>query len=438
MTDVASVPGQTKTGQVYLYFAPLTFLIFLSAPVAYLVDFSTTFMLKNQLHATANSVTVFRLITGIPAYVAFIFGMTRDWWNPFGLRDRGYLMIFAPLTAAVFIWMAFTPLSYTGLLIGMFLAMTTSGFLAAAFWGLMALVGQEKLMSGRLSALWNIVTSIPYIAGALAGGWVADHLKPSETFMAVAVMTLAVGAFGIWRPAAVYEGAYDKPNAQTKKDILGDLKRLVKHKAIYAPILMIFMFQFAPGSNTPLQYYLTNQLHAPDAFYGYYYAIFVAAFIPVFFLYAWLCKRVTLEKLLWWGLIITVPQMVPLAFIHSGVAALWLALPIGMLGGVAAAAIYDLAMRACPPGLQGTMMMFIAAGNLLSYRGGDWLGVQMYDASPTHGFVYCVIATTVVYALIVPVILLVPKHVMNTTDGEANPVLAAQAMAEIAEPSIVS
>lgn len=437
MTDAAA-PADAKTGQIYLYFAPLTFLLYLSAPWAYLVDFSTSFILKNQLHETANAVTMFRLITGIPAYLAFLFGMARDWWNPLGRRDRGYLMIFAPVTAAIFVWLAFTPLSYTGLLIGLFLTMVTAQFTAAAYWGLLALIGQEKLMSGRLSALWNIVTSIPYIAGALAGGWVADHLTPKQTFLAVAIMTLAIGGFGIWRSRAVFEGAYENPYAQTKKDIWGDLRRLVKHKAIYAPILMIFMFQFAPGSNTPLQYFLTNQLHAPDAYYGYYYAIFVAAFIPIFFLYGWLCKRVTLEKLLWWGLIITIPQMVPLAFIHSGVAALWLALPIGMMGGVAAAAIYDLAIRACPPGLQGTMMMFIGAGNLLSYRGGDWLGVQIYDASPTMGFVWCVIATTVVYALIVPVILLVPKHVMNTVDGEASPVLDAQVLAEIADPTPIA
>ena len=37
---------KTKTGEIYLYFAPLTFLIYLSAPVAYLVDFSTSFMLN--------------------------------------------------------------------------------------------------------------------------------------------------------------------------------------------------------------------------------------------------------------------------------------------------------------------------------------------------------------------------------------------------------
>jgi hypothetical protein len=79
------------------------------------------------------------------------------------------------------------------------------------------------------------------------------------------------------------------------------------------------------------------------------------------------------------------------------------------------------------------MMMFIAAGNLLSYRGGDLLGSKIYAASATHGFTYCVIATTVVYALIVPVILLVPKEVMNTSDGEASPELEAKILAEIGQ-----
>ena len=44
--------------------------------------------------------------------------------------------------------MAFSHLSYTGLLAGMLLVMVTFRFVAAAYWGLIALVGQEKLMSG--------------------------------------------------------------------------------------------------------------------------------------------------------------------------------------------------------------------------------------------------------------------------------------------------
>ena len=43
-------------------------------------------------------------------------------------------------------------------------------------------------------------------------------------------------------------------------------------------------------------------------------------------------------------------------------------------------------------------MMLVDGVLLLSSRGGDLLGSEIYNSSPTHGFLYCVIATTTVYA----------------------------------------
>ena len=40
--------------------------------------------------------------------------------------------------------------------------------------------------------------------------------------------------------------AYDKPEAQTT-NLVSDLKRLFKHKAIYPAIMINFMWNFAPG-----------------------------------------------------------------------------------------------------------------------------------------------------------------------------------------------
>jgi hypothetical protein len=198
------------------------------------------------------------------------------------------------------------------------------------------------------------------------------------------------------------------------------VKRLLKHRAIYPAVLICFLWNFAPGAATPLQFYLTNKLHASDAVYSYYNGIFAVSFIPTFMLYGILCKKVPLNKLLWWGTIIAVPQMIPLAFIHSGNLALLLAVPIGLMGGVATAAYFDLAIRSCPPGLQGTLMMLVEGVFALSARGGDLLGSSIYNSSPSNGFLYCVIATTMVYALILPLILLVPKDLIATADGESN------------------
>jgi Na+/melibiose symporter-like transporter len=390
-------------------------------------------MLKNQLHATATQVSVFRLVTGIPVYFAFVFGLMRDLWNPLGLRDRGFFLIFAPITGMACIGMALAHLSYHGLLIGMLLAMLTSRFVSAAYQGLIALIGQEKLMSGRLSTLWNVVSSVPVIMGAFASGYISEHVPPKATFLLVAVLTLFISLMGLWKPYSVFRHAYDKPQARGL-DFFGDVQRLLKHRAIYPAVLICFLWNFAPGAATPLQFYLTNKLHASDAIYSYYNGIFAVSFIPTFVLYGVLCKKVPLSKLLWWGTIIAVPQMVPLAFIHSGNLALLLAVPIGLMGGIATAAYFDLAIRSCPQGLQGTLMMLVEGVFALSARGGDLLGSGIYNSSPTHGFLYCVIATTIVYALILPLILLVPKELIATADGESNRTIGVEAPNETVTP----
>jgi MFS family permease len=430
---VAPDPAAANSSkQTLLYFGWLTFFVYLATPSGYLIDIQTSYILKNQLSATATQISTFRLITGIPIYFAFVFGLARDQWNPLELRDRGFFLIFAPMTAAAFLWMAFAGFSYAGLVAGMLLAMLSSRFIAAAFQGLLALVGQEKLMSGRLSALWNIVSAIPVVAGAFASGYISDHLGPRETFVFAAAVALSIAALGLWKPVSVFSHTYEKPQASAT-DFIGNVRRLVKHRAIYPAILICFLWNFAPGSATPLQFYLTNELHASDAVYSYYNGIFTAAFIPTFLLYGLLCKKVSLKKMLWWGTVIAVPQMIPLAFIHSGDLALILAAPIGLLGGIATAAYFDLAMRSCPLGLQGTLMMLVDGVLALSARGGDLLGSAIYNSSPAHGFLYCVIATTAVYALILPLILLVPKELIATADGERNQEVEAETLIEVRE-----
>ena len=159
------MPG-SKRKRIFAYFTPLTLLVYLVMPHGYLLDFTTAYMLKDQLHASVAEVSTFRLLTAIPVYVAFLFGFARDIWNPLGLRDRGFFLIFGPLVAVVFIWMAFAQLTYTALFIGMFLVMALFRFVSAAHEGLMALVAQEKLMSGRLSVVYLTMSSLPYVVGA--------------------------------------------------------------------------------------------------------------------------------------------------------------------------------------------------------------------------------------------------------------------------------
>jgi len=427
MTASSGSADLAKTRRsVFVYFGLLTFLIYIASPHAYLLDIASSYMLKNQLHATASQISLFRVLTAGPIYVSFIFGFSRDLWNPLGLRDRGFFILFAAAALLAYVTLSVLRLSYVSLFAGIIVAMIAFRFIAAAYQGLMALTAQEQFMTGRLSALWQIISMLATFVAGVGGGYVAGHLTYSQIFLLLAAITAPIGLIGLWKPQAVFANAYDKPQARGL-DFIGDVKRLARHRAIYPPILIIFLFQFTPGLNTPMQFYLSNTLHAPDAVYGEFNGLVSASFIPGFLLYGLLCKRFQLKTLLWVGSIITVPQLVPLAFIRSGNEALMLAVPMGLMGGLAVCAYADLTIRSCPNGLQGSLMMLVEGLGLLSLRASDAFGSAVYDANPRNGFLYCVIATTLVYALILPVLLLIPKEVISSTEEGAIQPLAATA-----------
>jgi MFS family permease len=182
-------------------------------------------------------------------------------------------------------------------------------------------------------------------------------------------------------------------------------------------MLIWLLWNFAPGSATPLQYHLQNTLHATDAQWGQWNAIFAASFIPTFVVFGFLCRKYPLKTLLLWGTVAAVPQMVPLLFTHSVTEALIAAVPIGLMGGVATGAYLDLIIRSSPPGLQGTIFMMAGSLYFAVSRFGDVLGTHLYDHY--GGFSVCVIAITIVYSLILPTLLLVPKQLVATADGQA-------------------
>jgi len=408
--------------RIFLYLSALIFLLSFGAPNGGLIDIPVSFFLKNKLHLTAQEVATFRAIAGVPLYLSWLFGFLRDVWNPFGMRDRGFMVLFGAASAGLYLIFAFTPLTEATLLAALVLVTASFLFVASAQSGLAATLGQQHVMSGQISAVWNIVGSLPAVAALLLGGSFSDLLEGKSAdeaartlFLAGAAIMAAVAVYGAWKPRSVF--GHVRAEHGTGVRPLEDIKRLTRHRAIYPALLIWLLWNFAPGSATPLQYYLQNTLHANDAAWGQWNAIFAAAFIPTFLLYGYLCRRFPLRRLLWWGTVAAVPQMVPLLFIQSVAAALIAAVPIGLMGGVASAAYIDLIIRSCPRALQGTMLMLSSALYFIAARFGDVLGTILYDRY--GGFGVCVVAITVVYALILPVLLLAPKRLIASRDGEA-------------------
>jgi drug/metabolite transporter (DMT)-like permease len=287
----------------------LIVLLSFGSPSGGLIEIPISFFLKNKLHLEAHEVATFRLIAACPIYLSFLFGFIRDIWNPFGMRDRGYMLLFGVLTAAIYVVFAFIPFSYTSMLAAVILVTASYLFVASAQHGLTSVIGQQNVMSGQISAVWNVAASIPVIGALLLGGILSNWLEQRSDDEAVRILFLIGGAFmaavaiyAIWRPRYVFDNI--RPKRPEGANVLGDLRRLLRHWPIYPALLIWLLWNFAPGSATPLQYHLQNNLHATDAQWGQWNAIFAASFIPTFLLFGYLSRKLPLRTLLVWGTVV--------------------------------------------------------------------------------------------------------------------------------------
>jgi MFS family permease len=394
-----------------------------AAPYQGLIGLPITFFLKNRLHLDANQNARFNLIVAIPLFVGFVFGFVRDRWSPWGKGDRGHLVVFGLATAVVFGVTAFIAPAYMTLLVAVFLLTVLTQFVGGAAAGLASAVGRHHAMSGQMSTVMNGAILAPQVLAFLLGGILSGLLEGAGAttaariiFLIGAALMVAMTLFGAFGPRRLFEDANAGAEPAAGRLTAGaDVMRLLRTWAIWPVVIIQLLWQFGPGAGLALQYHMANDLKATDAQVGAFFSIFYLGFLPVYALYAWLARHLRLGTLLWIGAVLAVPQMASLLFVRTAEGALWAAVPMGLLGGIGQAAFTDLAMRSCPKGLEGTMMMLFLSLFWISQRFGDLWGADLYEHH--GGFSTALWATMAVYAAILPVLFLVPRHIKAGRDA---------------------
>ncbi len=407
--------------QAFAFGGLLLVLMNFSGPAGGMIDIPVTFFLKNRMHLRSNELAVFKLWIGLPLIVGFVFGFIRDRWSPFGGGDRAHLLVFGAATAMIYGAMALASPTYSVFLGGLFVATMAFRMVASAAYGITNTLAQKHGVSGQMSSVISIGSALPDLISFIGGGMLSQALEGQGAadaarilYFCAAGLMLAIALLGVFGPKWVFDEARDRRPAAHP---VQDLKRIARHWPIYPAMLIQLLWQFAPATGTVLQYHIVDHLHASDAQWGAWQGIFFGSFIPVYALYGWLSQKVALRRLLWIGFGLAVFQMTPLLLVHDAIGALVAAAPMGILGSIAQAALVDLVIRSAPRGCQGMMMMLFLAFYYFSVRAGDLLGTWIYDKH--GGFIPTVVVTIIVYALILPVILLVPGRLTATKDGEA-------------------
>jgi MFS/sugar transport protein len=404
---------------ILLYLGVLTVLIGFAAPYGGLIYIPISFILKNKLHLSAHEVADFRLLAGVPLYFAVVFGLARDAFDPFGMKDRGFLLVFGLTGAVVYLCFAFLPLNYISLALSYILLTVCYLLIASAMRGLASVIGQRHSISGQVGTVWTVVSLLPSFVAVLLGGALSQRLEGEDAahagriiFLIGAIVMMSIAAFSMAKTRDVFDEFHRDRGRQRSGWV--DLKSLMKYWPVYPVLLISLLWYFMPGAGTPLQYYFQNTLHGTDVQWGEWNAIADISNIPALLAFGFLCRRVALRKLLVWGTIIGIPQTVPLLAMHSVTGGLLAAVPFGFMSAVATVAYLDLIIRSCPRGMQGTVLMAFYCLENIASRFGDVLGTRLYDYH--GGFPVCVAATAGTSALIVPLLFLVPKHLVAKPD----------------------
>jgi len=419
LTPTSGQPGpvdQSTRREILVYVGILMALTGYCTPQGGLIYIPVSFILKNKLHLSAHEVAEFRLWTALPFYYAFLFGFTRDAFINKGIGDRGLLLVFGICGTLIYSSFAFLPFGYWTLVLSFVLLAVSYLMIASAVRGLASVFGQRQLISGQVSTVWTLVTLLPSFTAVLGGGALSQLLEGENTDRAVRVVFL-IGA-GIMAAIAVVGASWPRMKCEEPQTptLRGGLKLagLIRLRPIYPVLLISLLWYFMPGTGTPLQFYFQNSLYGNDAQWGVWNAIADVSNIPALFIFGYLCRRVALRELLFWGTIIGIPQTLPLLFMHSVTGGLVAAVPFGFTSAIATAAYLDLVIRICPRGMQGTVLMAFYCLENFASRFGDVLGTRMFDY--WGGFRVCVAATMVTTALIIPLLFLIPKELVAVPD----------------------
>lgn len=413
----AGIPlSRSEKRQVLVYFSFSLVLLVIASPHFGIIEIPLSFLLMERFHLSAPQLAEFRFWVGLPFYLSFLFGFARDWFRGRGFRDRTLFIISGLSASLVYLTLAFGDITLNGILIGMVLATSAYLVMSSAWHGLIAAVAQRHGMAGQLSTVWNLTGLGIGATAMLVGGGIGDVLLRDSLpvagrslFVIGCMVTVALALFG-GAGIALVDGVGSGRRSASFAEELG---LLISHRPFYPALIIFLIWNFSPGTQTVLQYYLANSHNASSMQWGAYNAIESLAFAPTLALFGYLCTRYPLRRLLWIATFIGVPQMVPLLFIRSAGDALIAAVPIGLMGGMAEAAYMALIMRSCPAGLLGGAIMLSSSLEMLVSRLGNIWGTLVYSE---YGFKWCALASILLYSLIIPILQFVPSRVVEEAD----------------------
>ncbi len=350
-------------------------------------------------------------LTGLAWYFKPLAGLLSDAVPLLGSRRRNYLLVSGFGAGLLWALLGLVPHRY-GPLVWTLVAANVFAVLASSVsGGLLVEEGQRRGLTGRLGSLRETIIAGSSLLAQPVGGFLAERAFGWTAGIGAALFLGLI-------PAALFLLPEEKAAARTVAfgaSLKAQMGPVFRSRGLWLATAFIFLKELSPGFGTPLFYYQTNTLHFSKLFLGGLGAVFNLTAVSGALVYALLCVRLPLGRLLPGAIVLSAVSALLFLGYHSHSSAIVVQGMSGFLGIFASVALMDLAARTTPAGGEAMGYSLLMSAFNLGLTLSDILGAWLYSRFhlPFGTLVWISAGTTL---LALPLMRLIPKEALARHD----------------------
>jgi hypothetical protein len=364
-----------------LLFGAIYFLQGIGEPTEGLMAQPALSLLKSW-GSTPAAITAFMALLATPWSLKPIYGLLTDFVPLGGTRRKGYLLLSGGTTAISLLGLYAFPVrpgASAALLVRLLIPTVAVALADVAADALMIERGQPLGLTGLLQSVqWGCLYAAGIVTGPL-GGALSQQKREADAF-------LICGGGGLVMVVLVLVCVREPPStrAAPRPDWRAALATLAGalrpgRGSVLAVGGFLFLWHFNPFSNAVLYAHMTQGLGFSQQFYGQTVAQTAVASIVASIGYGLYCRRVPMTALVHGSIVLGVLSTLGYAGVVDARTAVLVTWATGITYMTATLIQLDLAARACPPAVAGTVFAVLMALENLSMSVSTWLGGILYE-----------------------------------------------------------